>query len=96
MLGAVADNRTVATRVVRYAGLTIAATLALIPVADMNWLYTAVSIAAAAWFGWLVIDLHRSASAGAKIGKKKAMKVFHGSISYLAVVFLAIAVDSFL
>ena len=96
MLGAVADNKTVASRVVWYTVLTIAATLALIPVADMNWLYIGVSVLAGAWFGWLVIDLYRSAPDGTKIGKKKAMKVFHGSIYYLAAVFLSIAIDAFL
>lgn len=95
MLGAVADDLTVAKRVIFYAALTVITTLALIPVASMGWLYTIASVIAGAWFMWSCIDLYRHAK-NPELGKPKAMKVFHGSIYYLALVFLAVAIDPFL
>lgn len=95
MLGAVADDLTVAKRCVIYAAATILATLALIPIAPMGWVYSIAAIASGAWFGWMCIDLYRHAL-HPETGKPKAMKVFHGSIYYLAIVFLAIAVDPFI
>ncbi|MGO1402684.1 MAG: heme o synthase [Flaviflexus sp.] len=94
MLGAVADDLTVAKRVLVYAAATIIATLALIPVAPMGWIYSVAAILSGTWFMWSCIDLFRHAR-NPELGKPKAMKVFHGSIYYLAIVFIAVAVDPF-
>lgn len=95
MLGAVADDVTVAKRVIVYAALTVITSLALIPVTPMGWLYSVAAIVFGAWFMWSCIDLYRHAK-NPDLGKPKAMKVFHGSIYYLAVLFLAVAIDPFL
>jgi protoheme IX farnesyltransferase len=59
------------------------------------------TIAALLGGGWFVYESHRLYSL-AKRGtetvettNKSAMRVFHGSISYLTVLFLALAVDPF-
>lgn len=95
MLGAVADDVTVAKRVIVYAALTVITSLALIPVAPMGWLYSVAAVVFGAWFMWSCVDLYRHAK-NPDLGKPKAMKVFHGSIYYLAVLFLAVAIDPFL
>lgn len=95
MLGAVADDVTVSRRIVLYGALTVLTTLALIPIASMGLLYSIAAIASGAWFLWSCIDLYRH-TRQPELGRPKAMKVFHGSIYYLAIVFLAIAIDPFL
>lgn len=95
MLGAVADDLTVAKRVVLYGALTVIASLALILVAPMGWFYTIAAVGAGIWFLWSCIDLYRHAK-NPELGKPRAMKVFHGSIYYLAIVFIAVAIDPFL
>nr|WP_182169505.1 heme o synthase [Flaviflexus equikiangi] len=95
MLGAVADDVTVGKRVIIYGAVTVAVSLALIPVAPMGWFYSAAAIAAGAWFMWSCIDLYRHAK-NPELGKPKAMKVFHGSIYYLSILFIAVAIDPFL
>jgi heme o synthase len=70
-----------------YAVATVAASVVFGVVANMHWVYWTVAVLAGVTFvglcGRLVFD--QSASA--------AMKVFHWSISYLSLVFVAMAVD---
>lgn len=95
MLGAVADDQTVANRVVVYALATVAVSLALIPLGHMGWFYSIAAIAAGTWFMWMCIDL-LIYTRHPERGRPKAMRVFHGSIYYLSIVFIAVAVDPFL
>ncbi len=94
MLPVSAPAPLVAWQMVAYAAAMIACSLALIPVAGLGWLYGVVAVAAGAWFGHLCIQLWRRARA--EVRKLHAMRVFHGSIAYLTVLFLAILVDPFL
>ncbi|WP_413038345.1 heme o synthase [Ruania zhangjianzhongii] len=95
MLPVVAADTKVARQMIAYTVAMVACSLVLIPVAQMGWFYTAVAIAAGAWFGFACIQLYRRAVTGTtrKLG---AMKVFHASITYLTVVFVAISIDPFL
>jgi heme o synthase len=95
MLPVVADDVRVARQILAYTLAMIACTLLLIPVAGMGWVYTAAAVAAGAWFLASCVKLYRRAL-NPERGKLAAMKVFHGSITYLSVVFLAVAVDPFL
>ena len=91
MLGAVASGATVANAVVRYTWATVAVSLSYAPLAGAGPVYWAVAVAAGAWFLWEAYRLRsRSGEAAA------AMRVFHASISYLTLVFLAVGVDAFL
>ncbi|GAA1647785.1 heme o synthase [Georgenia ruanii] len=95
MLPVVADDVRVARHILAYAVAMVAATLALVPVAGMGWVYTAAAGVAAAWFLGICVRLYRRALHPER-GKLAAMKVFHGSITYLTIVFVAVAVDPML
>ncbi|GAB2473527.1 heme o synthase [Xylanimonas ulmi] len=96
MLPVVASDRRVAVEMALYTVAMIACSLALVPLAGMTWVYTVVATALALWFGWqtwLMLDHARRGRA--KTGKV-AMRVFHASITYLTILFVAVAVDVFL
>ncbi|WP_427017730.1 heme o synthase [Pseudarthrobacter sp. P1] len=94
MLGAVAGSRIVAVQVVLYTWAMVACSLLMIPLGRAGIVYTVVAVAAGIWFLFEAHKLYNSAQEN-EITKKGAMKVFHGSISYLTLVFLALAVDPF-
>ncbi|MHA7262339.1 heme o synthase [Arthrobacter sp. TMN-37] len=93
MLGAIAGARVVSVQVVLYAWATVACSLLLVP-AGAGWVYTAAAAASGAWFIRETHRLHAQARRGT-LENRSAMKVFHGSISYLSVLFLALAIDPF-
>lgn len=95
MLGAIAGARVVSVQIVLYAWAMVACSLLLIPVGGAGWTYTIVAILSGFWFLYQSHSLHFHAQRGTTTGKG-AMKVFHGSISYLTLVFLALAVDPFI
>ncbi len=71
----------------------LACTLLLIPVAGMGLLYTITVVVAGLVFATSVVRLWQQLRGA---GAVQPMRVFHLSISYLSVVFLAVAVDPFL
>lgn len=94
MLGAIAGARVVSVQVVLYAWATVMCSLLLVPVGGAGWVYTIAAVVGGAWFVLESHKLHAAARAGSATGKV-AMKVFHGSISYLTVLFLSLAIDPF-
>ena len=95
MLPVVASDVRVAVEMVAYSVAMVAASLALVPLAPTTWVYAAVAGAAGAWFLWSVVVLllrARRPRPGRKLGE---MGVFHGSITYLTVLFAAVAADPF-
>ncbi|MTE23611.1 heme o synthase [Microbacterium sp. ZXX196] len=100
MLGATRSGAQVGLQVVLYAWATVACSLLLIPVAGMGLVYTACALVFGAWF---LYESHRMytmsvrAAAGVEQGSEaRPMRVFHASITYLTLVFLAVAVDPLL
>jgi protoheme IX farnesyltransferase len=93
MLAVVRGRTVVGLQVVLYAWATVACSLLLIPVAHMGIVYTAVAAAAGIWF---VIESHRLYSMAIRHGEVHPMRVFHSSITYLTVVFVAIGIDPLL
>ncbi len=96
MLPVVAEDIAVGRQVVLYAWVTVLTSLVLVPVAPMGWIYTVVAVVAGAVF---VIESHRllgRARAGVTGAPLGAMRLFHFSISYLTLLFLAVAVDPLL
>jgi len=89
MLPAVATERQVTTHILVYTWLTVAATLALAPAT--GWLYTSVALLAGSWFLALAHQLYNGVRRGEPV---KPLRLFLQSNNYLAVVFLALAVDS--
>jgi len=94
MLPVVAADSKVAREMLGYAAAMVATTLVLVPVAGMGWLYTASAVGLGAWFLGLCIALYRRTRHPER--PLHAMRVFHGSITYLTLLFAAIAVDPFL
>ena len=92
MLPVVASPVTVGRQIVAYAWLTVAASLLLWPIAT-GWVYGVLAAAAGAA---LLFEAHRLYAATRRGEPGKPMRLFHLSNSYLAFVFVAVAVDTFL
>jgi heme o synthase len=92
MLPVVASPVAVGRRIAAYSWLTVAASLLLWPIAT-GWVYGV--LAAGAGLA-LLIEAHRLYSATRRGLPGKPMRLFHLSNSYLAFVFVAIAVDTFI
>lgn len=93
MLPVVAKNELVGRQIILYAWAYLAATLLLIPVADMGLVYSVTAVIAGAWFTWESHRLYRESKTGIP---ENPMRLFHGSITHLTLLFLAIAVDPLL
>ncbi|MDP5129108.1 MAG: heme o synthase [Pontimonas sp.] len=93
MLAVVRDSPVVGLQVILYAWATVAASLLLIPVAPMGLLYSVVALGAG---GWFVFESHRLYQRSLRGGELAPMKVFHSSISYLTLLFLAVGIDPLL
>lgn len=96
MLPVVAEVAVVARRVVGYSWAMVIASLALWPVAGTGLLYPIVAAVAGAAFLLEAHRLSRRASAGVPAASLKPLRLFHGSITYLTVLFLAVAADPLL
>jgi protoheme IX farnesyltransferase len=96
MLPVVASDRRVALEMIGYSAAMFACSFALIPLAGMTWVYAVVAAGLAVWFGRLVFVMLVSARRGPSRAAKVSMSVFHGSITYLTILFVAVAVDVFL
>jgi protoheme IX farnesyltransferase len=95
MLPVVEADTKVAKQMIAYTLAMIACSLLLVPVAGMTWVYAVVATALGAWFLRSCIGLYRRAQDPSR-GKLRAMSVFHGSITYLSLLSIAVAVDVFL
>ena len=95
MLPVVAKEAKVAKEMIAYTVAMIACSLLLVPVAGMTWVYAVIATALGVWFLASCIGLYRRAQDPSR-GKLRAMTVFHGSITYLSLLSIAVAVDVFL
>lgn len=90
MLPVVRNNKTVGVQIVLYAWALTVSTLLLIPIGQMGIIYTVTSVITGLLF---IIESHRLNAEASKGEIKNPMRLFHGSITYLTVLFVAIAVD---
>jgi heme o synthase len=93
MLPVVSDIRSVTRSIVIYSWIMVATSLVLIPVAPMGWVYSLSAAVLGAVFLTEAHLLRRRALAGAE--DVRPMRLFHWSITYLALLFLAVAIDPF-
>ena len=93
MLPVVSDIRSVTRSIVIYSWVMVATSLILIPVAPMGWVYSLSAVVLGAVFLTEAHLLRRRALAGAE--DVRPMRLFHWSITYLALLFLAVAIDPF-
>ncbi len=96
MLPVVMKPPAVAVRIVAYTALTVAVSLVLWPVAGTGWLYPVVAVLAGAALITESLRLLGRARAGKTDAELKPMTLFHLSNSYLAVIFMAAALDPLL
>ena len=87
MLPAVVSLRATALRIVAYTVVTWGLTLLFAPVADMGLLYLGAALVLGAVFTALAVDVLRRPEA------KRAMRLFGWSISYVVLLFGAMAAD---
>jgi len=93
MLGVTRSASQVGLQVILYAWATLACSLLLIPVAGMGLVYT---VSALVFGGWFVYESHRLYAQAVKGASAKPMRVFHASITYLTLIFVAVAIDPLL
>jgi len=95
MLPVVASDLVVARRVVAYSWAMVLASLLLVPVAPTGPVYAVAAVLLGTMF---VLEAHRllgRAKAGAVGPALKPMRLFHFSITYVSLLFVAVAVDPF-
>lgn len=98
MLPVVAHDAAVARQVVLYSWATVATSLTLVPIASMGWVYLVAAVLSG---GVFLLEAHRllnraEAVENVTVASLKPMRLFHYSISYLTILFLAVAVDPLL
>ncbi|MDH6538829.1 protoheme IX farnesyltransferase [Streptomyces sp. SPB4] len=96
MLPVVAGNKAVAKQIVLYSWVMVAVSLLLTPLGYTGWFYTSVALVAGGWWLWEAHALSARAKAGVTGAKLKEMRLFHWSITYVSLLFVAVAVDPFL
>src|SRR5439155_11816766 len=87
MLPAVTSLRATSVRIVVYTLLLWTLSVAFAPIAGMGHLYLGASIVLGALFTWYASDLMRSGRVD------RAMRLFNFSITYITLLFGAMAVD---
>ncbi|HUW77297.1 MAG TPA: heme o synthase [Candidatus Nanopelagicaceae bacterium] len=90
MLPVVADDKVVAKRIIQYSWVMVVVSLALTPVAKMGLIY---SITAVVLGGAFLFEAYALQGRVRKHQVTKEMRLFQGSISYLSLIFLAVAID---
>ena len=93
MLTVVRGRVTVGLQIVLYAWATFAATLLLVPIGHMGWVYTAIATVSGIWF---LAESHMLYSRALRDEDPKPMRLFHFSNGYLSLIFLAVAIDALL
>lgn len=91
MLSVTRKNDIVGEQIIVYAWAMVVCSFILVPIADMGWVYTVTAVVLGAWF---LIKCHTLYRRIMRAEKASPMQVFHGSIIYLSLLFLAVAVDA--
>jgi protoheme IX farnesyltransferase len=92
MLPVVASSRRVAAEILGYSWAMVLTSLLLVPVASTGPVYL---VAAAAVGGWFLYEAHRLLWRERKGLDPKPMRLFHLSITYVSLLFLAVALIPF-
>jgi protoheme IX farnesyltransferase len=87
MLPSVASLRTTAIRIIGYTLLLWLLTIVFWPVAEMGWIYGVAAVLLGAVFTWYALALYREQTT------KSAMRLFGWSITYVTLLFGAMALD---
>ncbi len=93
MLAVVRGRTQVGLQVILYAWATVMCSLLLVPVAGMGIVYTAIAVVSG---GWFIVESHRLYSRVIRHREGSPMRVFHASITYLTLLFVAVGIDPLL
>jgi heme o synthase len=96
MLPVVATNTVVARHIVGYSWVMVGVSLTLWPLGHTGWFYPAAALLLGGYWLKEAHGLYNRAKAGATGAALKEMRLFHWSITYLTLLFLAVALDPFL
>ena len=91
MLPAVTTLAVTARQIVAYTLVMWAVSLLFAPLAGMGWIYLGAAVVLGAVFTWHALALARHATSAA--GAQRAMRLFRFSISYISLLFGAMALD---
>ncbi|HEU5033827.1 MAG TPA: heme o synthase [Mycobacteriales bacterium] len=92
MLPVVTSPARVAAQIVRYSYAMVAASLVLVAF-DAGWFYAGCAVLLG---GWFLLEAHRLSARARRGEDPKPMRLFHHSITYLALLFAAVAVGQFI
>ena len=93
MLPVVANPNRVAFEIVLYSYAMVASTLLLIPIQPMGVVYTATAVIGGLWF---IFEAHLLQKKTKQSISNNPMRLFHISISYLTLLFIAVGIDPLL
>ncbi|MFJ3901836.1 heme o synthase [Streptomyces sp. NPDC090025] len=96
MLPVLASNKVVAKQIVVYSWVMVAVSLSLTALDYTGWFYTSVALVTGGWWLWEAHALLNRAKSEVTGAKLKEMRLFHWSITYVSLLFVAVAVDPFL
>ena len=96
MLPVVRTDLQVTASIIRYSWVMVAVSLALVWVAPMGWVYGITALVVGAVFIAMAYRLRAAAKRNDTNINDTAMRLFHWSITYLSVLFLAVAIDPFI
>jgi len=96
MLPVVADSRVVVRRMLGHSWAMVAASLLLWPVAGMSAAYALVAAGLGAAFLFETYALRHRVRSGLPEGELRPMRLFHWSITYLTLLFVAVGIDPLL
>jgi len=95
MLPVVADDDVVSKQILIYSYVMVATSFSLI--FALSWIYATLAVISGIWFlksGHDLRSLILSKNLSQESIDKSAMKLFHGSITYLSVIFFAVGLDA--
>nr|WP_313405773.1 heme o synthase [Aeromicrobium sp.] len=96
MLPSVAPSAEVGRQIVRYTWATVATSILVWPVADTGWFFPSMAILLGIVFLLEAYDLRARARETEELSVIKPMRLFHFSNAYLALLFVAAAIDPFI
>ncbi|CDR11759.1 Protoheme IX farnesyltransferase [Streptomyces iranensis] len=96
MLPVIAGNKVVAKQIVLYSWAMVIVSLLLWPLGYTGWFYPVVAAVLGGFWLKEAHGLQARARAGITGAKLKEMRLFHWSITYVSLLFVAVAVDPFL
>ncbi|MET8553525.1 heme o synthase [Streptomyces sp. NPDC004959] len=96
MLPVIAGNKVVARQIVLYSWVMVGVSLLLTVLGYTGWFYTVVALLSGGYWLWEAHGLLHRAKGEITGAKLKEMRLFHWSITYVSILFVAVAIDPFL